>query len=248
MKKTLSKSQSSAFTLIELLVVIAIIGILAGLLFPAIQGALVNANALRVGNNGKNIVLAIISSNTEREAMSMGSVWPSKTSTIADGTTVKDYSTGDSETYFADLIDSKTVDNLSWFVFAGAGVAAATDSAQFKTGGFNVWNYVGAMDDSSADDTPFLFSRNFQLTTGELATFSAIETLDNANAFGEKLSASVKPFGDALVVFIQKGGAMQNLKKKYLKNSKLFFGSSKFDSSVNKNATVVIAKGSASGG
>lgn len=244
MNKTLSKSQSSAFTLIELLVVIAIIGILAGLLFPAIQGALVNANALKVGNNGKNIVLAIISSNTEREAMSMGSVWPSTTSTISDGTTKKDYSTGDAETYFADLIDSKTVDNLSWFVFAGAGVAAATDSDQFKTGGFNVWNYIGALDDSAADDTPFIFSRNFRIATADLATFSAIDTLDNANAFGLKLNAGVKPFGDVLTVFIQKGGAMQKLNQKYLKNAKLFFGSSLFDTTVNKNAKVVIAKGS----
>lgn len=247
MNKTQSKSKSSAFTLIELLVVIAIIGILAGLLFPAIKGALVNANALKVGNNGKNIVLAIISVNTEREAMNMGSVWPGTAATFKDGKTGIDYSTGDSETYFADLIDSKTIDNLGWFVFAGASVPAAVDSQQFKSGDCNVWNYIGALDEGTSDDTPFLFTRNFDIGTADLATFAAIDTIDNTNPLGAKLGTGPdKPFGDQLFVFIQKGGAMQSLKKKYLINAKLFFGSSIFGTSsdgttANTKATVVKA-------
>ena len=246
MKNTQSQSRFAAFTLIELLVVIAIIGILAGLLFPAIKGALVSANALKVGNNGKNIVMGIISVNTEREAMNMGSVWPSKTATFKDGKTVVDYSTGDAEVYFSDLIDSKTVDNLGWFVFAGAGVPAAVDSTQFKLGGYNVWNYVGALDEGAADDTPFLYTRNFAIETGDLQTFSSVDTIDNTNPLGNKLDSAAKPFGDQLVVFVQKGGAMQNVKKRYLINGKLFFGSSIFGTSsdgttANKSATVVKA-------
>ena len=48
----------SAFTLIELLIVIAIIGILATLMFPAIQGAMNQAQGVKVGNNGRGTASA----------------------------------------------------------------------------------------------------------------------------------------------------------------------------------------------
>ena len=59
----------------------------------------------------------------------------------------------------------------------------------------------------------------------------------------EKLSPTIKPFGEQLVVTILKGGALQNMKKKYLINAKLFFGSSTFGANANQNAKVVPAIG-----
>ncbi len=54
-----------AFTLIELLVVIAIIGILASLLFPAVNGAINAARKAQASNDVTQIATAIVAYQTE---------------------------------------------------------------------------------------------------------------------------------------------------------------------------------------
>ena len=84
------------FTLIELLVVIAIIGILAALLFPAVQGALLKGKAIRVGSDGRQIFIGLFDENTTRSANYDDLVWPEPTG----GSTTNDNACSTSTEYF----------------------------------------------------------------------------------------------------------------------------------------------------
>ena len=219
MKKS---TKLSAFTLIELLIVIAVIGILAGMLFPAIKAVMNSAQGTRVANNGKQIVTAITSANIDREANSKGDIWP---------TVEKAW--GSSNEYFARLLGAEgkkaELTGISTTMFAGGGVEAASDADTLKTTGC-IWSMLAGI--SVCDDNmPFIWTRNMKdIADGDFNT-----SQDTEDDWSGKLDDGEKPFGSQQVVLARKGASFQVIKAKDLTSSTFLA------SSTNSNVKVVAA-------
>ncbi|MEM6884385.1 MAG: type II secretion system protein [Verrucomicrobiota bacterium] len=149
----MKKSNQSAFTLIELLVVLAIIGILAGLLFPAVKAAMNTARRTQDVNNVRNIAMGLITESMER------------TGFFRVGPTIDQVDkTSTSLEVFQGMLDDELLDDPGIFYGYGA-IKADSYTLRNENIGFQ---YIAGYHDASNSRLPLLITKGTGVQKSDL--------------------------------------------------------------------------------
>jgi len=186
MKKRCSHREKRAFTLIELLVVIAILSVLATLLIPAVNNALLKAALTKTTLDGKQIYTAVFDKELSDIVVPSAGVSFPRTGDFNDSTD-----------FFAYLVSNKIL-NVTFDYFSAKDVEPynGKDPANF-TQHNNAWNVTLDVTEGTPEGTPFLFTRNVNI--GNLD-----EKQDTFR--DEGLDANRTPYGSRAIVVVYKGG------------------------------------------
>ena len=209
------------FTLVELLVVIAIIALLAGALFPAINGAMNSARATALKSKGKGVWTAVLEANMEREPLNLDSLWPgdimgddAAADSKISGTTADAYfsyllSAGEttSDNTIEGNADNRLVSDLAPESITAQGITAAAVGSSVAAKNC-AWHVCG-INNGTAAEMPFMITKNVDLgdtvqqvqndKTTKLATFKS----------------DTDPFRASRAVWVTRGGSVADARPKF---------------------------------
>ena len=209
--------RKKAFTLIEMLVVIAIIAILAAALFPAIQGAIDSAKATGMKNKGRGIWVAVVSANSEREPLSLQSLWP--TNVVAITGKAQDYfnyllSKGDSN--YCATVQNRVCGDLAPTSLTGAGVPAGAYVDGQAVPSLNMAWHVALLSDNSASEDAFMITKNLKLLGGTGTKLDDSAAVTSMGVPAQFDAVNVNPFGSSHGVWVTRGGGTFDARPRYL--------------------------------
>jgi len=215
---------ASRFNLVSLVVIVVLLGLLSSALFPSMSGAMLSANMTAVGCRGKDIYVAIVGANTEREALGFPSVWPKSNPTTNNAGDISQINFTNSTDYFYALYDGDHADTekhnpyvrgFDYSKLAGAGVPAHSGKGRLKPDN-NMWTIAKNVREDMEEIIPVFVTRN---VAAESLVTDLPTMLNRPLCFDEEWAT---PFRKKGVVIVRKGGGIYCLRGRYARVNLLY--------------------------